>query len=125
MNHFPVYLNVENRKIVVCGGGETALAKVRLLRKTSADIHVYHPSPVDDLIALAQANVITLHRRHVVADDISGAALFYAAHDNDALDREQAALAAKLGVISSALVMAVILRVFVRLLFLWSRLSHM
>jgi uroporphyrin-III C-methyltransferase/precorrin-2 dehydrogenase/sirohydrochlorin ferrochelatase len=101
MNHFPVYLNVENQKIVVCGGGETALAKLRLLRKTSADIHVYHPNPVDDLIALAQANVITLHHRHVLADDISGAALFYAAHDNDALDREQAALAAKLGVLSN------------------------
>jgi len=101
MNHFPVYLNVEHRKIVVCGGGETALAKLRLLLKTSADIHVFHPSPVNDLIVLAQNHAITLHHRHVTADDILGAALFYAAHDDDALDREHAALATKLGVLSN------------------------
>src|SRR5210317_2099661 len=101
MNHFPVYLNVENQKIVVCGGGETALAKLRLLQKTTANIHVYHPCPLDDLIALARAKVITLHHRHVTADDISGAALFYAAHDDDALDREQATMAKNMGVLSN------------------------
>ena len=34
MQHFPIFLNVADRRIVVAGGAEAALAKLRLLIKT-------------------------------------------------------------------------------------------
>lgn len=43
MQHFPIFLAVAGRRIVVSGGGETALAKLRLLLKTEAHITVFAP----------------------------------------------------------------------------------
>ena len=40
MKQFPIFVSVHDRSIVLSGGGETALAKLRLLLKTSANITV-------------------------------------------------------------------------------------
>ena len=40
MKHFPIFLAVEGRRIVVSGGGEAAVAKLRLLLKTEAKLTV-------------------------------------------------------------------------------------
>ncbi len=54
MRYFPVFFDLQDRKIVVVGGGEEAVRKVRLLRKTSARISVIaeelHPELVDPRI---------------------------------------------------------------------------
>ena len=46
MKHFPIFLAVEGRRIVVSGGGEAALAKLRLLIKTEARITVVAAAPI-------------------------------------------------------------------------------
>ena len=45
MQHFPIFLAVAGRRIVVSGGGEAALAKLRLLMKTEAHLTVFTPDP--------------------------------------------------------------------------------
>jgi uroporphyrin-III C-methyltransferase/precorrin-2 dehydrogenase/sirohydrochlorin ferrochelatase len=40
MRYFPLFLDLDNRKAVVVGGGEEALRKIRLLLKTKAKIAV-------------------------------------------------------------------------------------
>ena len=40
MRYFPIFYDLEGRKVVVVGGGEEALRKVRLLLKTNARILV-------------------------------------------------------------------------------------
>ena len=40
MRYFPLFLDVQNARVVVVGGGEEALRKVRLLAKTEARIEV-------------------------------------------------------------------------------------
>ena len=44
MKHFPIFLAVEGRRIVLSGGGDAAMAKLRLLMKTQAKI-TKHRSP--------------------------------------------------------------------------------
>ena len=41
MRHFPVFLDLRDRRVVVSGAGETAVAKLRLLLKTEARIVVF------------------------------------------------------------------------------------
>ena len=41
MRHYPVFLDLRDRRIVVSGAGEMAVAKLRLLMKTEARIAVY------------------------------------------------------------------------------------
>jgi uroporphyrin-III C-methyltransferase / precorrin-2 dehydrogenase / sirohydrochlorin ferrochelatase len=45
MKHFPIFLAVEGRRIVVAGGGDAALAKLRLLMKTEARLTVVAEGP--------------------------------------------------------------------------------
>ncbi len=63
MKHFPIFLAVAGRRIVVSGGGEAALAKLRLLLKTEARITVFAAKALPDLHALAEAGRITLTPR--------------------------------------------------------------
>lgn len=93
MQHFPIFLAVAGRRIVVSGGGETALAKLRLLLKTEARLSVFATAPSPDLERLATGGRLRLVRRPFGPGDALCAALFYAANDDDAEDRRVAALA--------------------------------
>ena len=93
MKHFPVFLAVEGRRIVVSGGGEAALAKLRLLLKTKARLSVVAQDPIADIAALANAGRLTLIKRAMEPGDAMCASLFYAANDDDAEDARVTALA--------------------------------
>ena len=60
MKHFPIFLAVDRRRIVVSGGGDAALAKVRLLLKTTARISVYANSTSNELRNLASRDSIKI-----------------------------------------------------------------
>jgi uroporphyrin-III C-methyltransferase/precorrin-2 dehydrogenase/sirohydrochlorin ferrochelatase len=76
MRYFPIFYDLEGRKVVVVGGGEEALRKVRLLLKTNARILVIAPLLHDELAS--EPRVEWLARRFApnLLDD---AALVYAA----------------------------------------------
>jgi uroporphyrin-III C-methyltransferase/precorrin-2 dehydrogenase/sirohydrochlorin ferrochelatase len=93
MDHFPIFLTVEGRRIVVSGGGETALAKLRLLLKTKARITVFAAEPEASLHTLASEGRITLVTRALAPGDALCAALFYAANDDAAEDARVTRLA--------------------------------
>lgn len=40
MRYFPIFFDLQDRKVIVVGGGEEAVRKIRLLLKTPAQIHV-------------------------------------------------------------------------------------
>jgi uroporphyrin-III C-methyltransferase/precorrin-2 dehydrogenase/sirohydrochlorin ferrochelatase len=93
MDHFPIFLAVEGRRIVVSGGGEAALAKLRLLMKTTARITVFTADPEPALRALAESGRITLVTRALAPGDALCAALFYAANDDATEDARVTRLA--------------------------------
>ncbi len=101
MKHFPIFLAVEGRNIVVSGGGEAAVAKLRLLLKTEARLTVIAKRPADEIETWAREGRLTVLRRAQKAGDASGAALFYAAHDDDAEDARVTALAQADGALSN------------------------
>lgn len=93
MQHFPIFLSVAGRRIVLSGGGEAAMAKLRLLLKTEARIAVYADAPHADIEKLGLEGKITLTRRALRQGDVLCAALFYAANEDDAEDARVAAIA--------------------------------
>ena len=93
MQHFPIFLAVAGRRIVVSGGGETALAKLRLLLKTEGHLSVFAAKPTADVERLAATQQITLIRRPLAPGDALCAVLFYAANDDATEDARVAALA--------------------------------
>ena len=51
MKHFPIFLNLEGRRVVLSGGGGAATAKLRLLLKTEARLTVFAADPEPELEA--------------------------------------------------------------------------
>ena len=93
MQHFPIFLALSERNVAVSGGGEAALAKLRLLMKSEASITVFAPAPADEIVRWSVEGRLTLIRRAVAEGDIRGAALFYAADEDAAEDARTAAIA--------------------------------
>lgn len=93
MQHFPVFLALEGRRVLIAGGGEVALAKLRLLLKTPARIEVLAPEVLPAIAALGAAGRIVHLPRRPRAGDARGVALVYAASGEAAEDARVAALA--------------------------------
>ena len=77
MKHFPIFITVEGRRIIISGGQEAALAKLRLLLKTSASITVYAEDIHKDIMKLATEGKITIVNRALAKGDAICATLFY------------------------------------------------
>lgn len=93
MNHFPIFLNTAGRRIVLSGGGDAALAKLRLLLKTTAHLTVFAPDADPQIEAWASEGKLRLIRRAMEPGDAMCAALFYAADEDAAEDKRTAAIA--------------------------------
>ena len=93
MQHFPVFLAVGGRRIVLSGGREAAIAKLRLLLKTEAHLTVFAPAPAERIVRWAAEGRIRLVRRAMRPGDALCAALFYAADEDAAEDARTAAIA--------------------------------
>lgn len=100
MQHFPIFLAVAGRRIVVVGGGDAALAKLRLLLKTDARLTVVARSPAAEIESWAREGKLVLITRDFDPGDGMCASLVYAATEN----REEDARIRKLAQADGALV---------------------
>jgi len=98
MRYFPIFIDLENHKIVVIGGGETAAQKVRLLLKTEAKITVIATSFTAELKGLEKSNRISTIRRKFRPSDLNSARLVYATTGIEAIDHAVSAHAQKLNI---------------------------
>ncbi|MEC9264619.1 MAG: NAD(P)-dependent oxidoreductase [Pseudomonadota bacterium] len=71
MDVFPSFWRLENRSVIVVGGADAAIRKLRLLARTPARIAVFADSPADEISALEAEGRITLHRRALTETDIA------------------------------------------------------
>lgn len=99
MNHFPVFLATKGERIVLAGGGDAALAKLRLLLKTEADVHVYAPEAANEIQDWHASGALVWIDRQIEVNDITGAILAYAADEDDDLDARTSELAQAAGVL--------------------------
>ncbi len=100
MRHYPVFIDLRGRRIVVAGAGPVAMAKLRLLMKTEATIVVYGANPSAPVRTWAAEGRIELVERPLAPGDAQGAALVYGATG----DAEEDGRAADLGRAAGALV---------------------
>ncbi|KAA2316119.1 siroheme synthase [Pseudooceanicola sediminis] len=99
MRHFPIFLDMDRARVVVSGGGDAALAKLRLLLKTRARITVHTTSPLPEISGFARDGLLTLVEGAVTAADVSGATLVYGADEDAEIDEQTAQLAEQAGVL--------------------------
>ncbi|WP_371154610.1 siroheme synthase CysG [Jannaschia sp. 2305UL9-9] len=94
MNHFPIFVALEGRRVLVAGGGDAAVAKLRLLLKTTAHITVVAETFDEVIEDWAAAGRLHLIRRRQEPGDAMCCVLAYAAQEDADLDAATVRLAA-------------------------------
>ena len=98
LNTFPLSYKVQGLRIVIVGGNEEALNKVRLATKTTAQVVIISRQIEADFSGFA----VELHERAFLASDLDGAALLFVAEegaDADLAKTEARALGIPLNVV--------------------------
>ncbi|MEM6596535.1 MAG: NAD(P)-dependent oxidoreductase, partial [Pseudomonadota bacterium] len=93
MQHFPIFVALAGRRVTLSGGGEAALAKLRLLLKTEAHITVFSSDPENEIETWAAEGRLRLVRRGMEPGDALCAVLHYAADEERIEDARTTALA--------------------------------
>jgi uroporphyrin-III C-methyltransferase / precorrin-2 dehydrogenase / sirohydrochlorin ferrochelatase len=99
MNHFPIFLNLEGRRVLLVGAGEIAQAKLRVLGRTTAVLHIHAPDADPALVVAAREAGALVHDHLPTLAEVEGAALVYAASGDIEQDAAIAKLARKAGVL--------------------------
>lgn len=94
MRHYPLFRDLKGRRVIVCGGGEIARAKLRNLLRTEARLVVHAADPHPEIVAEPR---ITLIRRPLAEGDAVCAALLFAANGDAAEDARVAGIARRAG----------------------------
>jgi len=97
LRYFPIFFDLDQRDVLVVGGGEKALQKLRLLSKTSARLRIVAEDVGPELLEAGPDNLV-IERREFAEPDVIGAALVFAASDDPALDTRVAAAARARGI---------------------------
>lgn len=94
MQALPIFLNIQNRRCVVVGGGEVAARKVMMLLKAQATITLFSPEICRELQALVSAEKIKHIQAHFEPSQLASACLVIAATDDETVN-EAVSIAAK------------------------------
>ncbi len=81
MRYFPLFLDLDNRKAVVVGGGEEALRKVRLLLKTKVKVAVIASTLHAELLAYLKEGRLAWAAKSFSGPLLDDAALVYSADE--------------------------------------------
>ena len=88
MPHFPIFVDLKDRPILVVGGGAVALRKIRKLAPYGGAVRVVAPAVLPEIRALA-----VVEERPFRAEDLEpGPAMVIAATDDEVINREVAGL---------------------------------
>ncbi|MGH1465642.1 MAG: siroheme synthase CysG [Cognatishimia sp.] len=101
MKHFPVFLSMQGQRIALSGGGEAAVAKLRLLLKTEATLTVYAAQATAQIHDWANQDKLTLIARALQPGDLTDEILFYAADEDPTEDARTFTLAQSAGVLTN------------------------
>ncbi|VXB63459.1 fused siroheme synthase 1,3-dimethyluroporphyriongen III dehydrogenase and siroheme ferrochelatase; uroporphyrinogen methyltransferase [Pseudomonas sp. 8BK] len=98
MDFLPLFHKLQDRPVLVVGGGEVAVRKARLLSDAGATLRVVAPEIRDELREMASARSGEVRLRDYQSADLQGVALIIAATDDEPLNAQISAEAQALGI---------------------------
>lgn len=83
-NFLPISIDISTSKILIIGGGASALKKIRILLRSSANIDVLAESFVDEIHDLDVVRIQKAYEKN----DLTGYFMLYSCTDDELLDRQ-------------------------------------
>jgi len=81
ITYYPIFLNLQDRRCVVIGGGKVALRKIKVLLDCEAKVTMISPEPHPEIVRLSKKKVIRLIQRDYRKEDLNDAAIVFACTD--------------------------------------------
>lgn len=98
MDFFPVFMNIQQQRCLVVGGGEVAARKVDLLIKAGGHVLVIAPELHPALGQLLEQGKIEYHSRNFEAKDIENSKLIISATNDSSVNEQVSQLARQAGI---------------------------
>lgn len=98
ITYYPIFLNLQDRRCVVIGGGKVALRKIKVLLDCGAKVTMISPEPHPEIVKLSKRKVIRLIQRDYRKEDLNDAVVAFACTDVKETNRRVAKDSKKLRV---------------------------
>jgi siroheme synthase-like protein len=83
-NYLPISIDISGQKILIIGGGQSALKKIRILQRFNAHIEVVAENILEEILSIG----ITCYRKLYDKTDLKGYLMLYSCTNNEELDRQ-------------------------------------
>jgi precorrin-2 dehydrogenase/sirohydrochlorin ferrochelatase len=89
--YYPIYLDIEDRDVIIIGGGNVCTRKAETMMKYGARVTVVTPDFTDELEDWARDGLLALKRKTYDASDLDGANIVIASTDDQSVNEQIAA----------------------------------
>ncbi|MGZ5434021.1 MAG: precorrin-2 dehydrogenase/sirohydrochlorin ferrochelatase family protein [Thermoanaerobaculia bacterium] len=89
--YYPIYLDIENRDVVIIGGGNVCARKAETMMKYGARVTVVSPEFTDEIEGWAREGCLALERKTYEPTDVDGANIVIASTDDQTVNEQIAA----------------------------------
>jgi precorrin-2 dehydrogenase/sirohydrochlorin ferrochelatase len=80
--YYPIYIDIEDRSVVIIGGGEVCARKVETMLRYGARVTVVSPEATEEIERWAREGAVTFVRKRYEASDLDGANIVIASTDD-------------------------------------------
>ena len=89
--YYPIYLDIENRSVVIIGGGNVCARKAETMMKYGARVTVVSPEFTEEIEGWAREGCLALQRKEYDPSDLDGANIVIASTDVQQVNEQIAA----------------------------------
>ena len=89
--YYPIYLDIENRDVVIIGGGNVCARKAETMMKYGARVTIVSPEFTDEIEGWAREGCLRLKRKTYDESDLDGANIVIASTDDQSVNERIAA----------------------------------
>ncbi|HEX6099109.1 MAG TPA: bifunctional precorrin-2 dehydrogenase/sirohydrochlorin ferrochelatase [Thermoanaerobaculia bacterium] len=89
--YYPIYLDIENRDVIIIGGGNVCARKAETMMKYGARVTVVSPEFTGEIEGWAREGCLALKRKTYDASDLDGANIVIASTDDQSVNEQIAA----------------------------------
>jgi siroheme synthase-like protein len=89
--YYPIYLDIEDRGVVIIGGGNVCARKAETMMKYGARVTIVSPEFTDEIEQWAREGSLSIHRKPYEASDLDGANIVIASTDDQSVNEQIAA----------------------------------
>jgi len=91
----PISIDISSSKILIIGGGQSALKKIKILQRSGANLEVVAENIIDEVYGTG----IVCHRKSYEKSDLKDYLMLYSCTNNESLDRQIAQDGREVGVL--------------------------